>query len=55
MNINPIVNGILQDFMIRGNSTSHRMRPSYPGINQQTQDDVVGKGSADHEEPHGNS
>lgn len=51
----PIVDGILNDFVRRGQFTSHRMRDSYPGINQETQDDIIGKGSADHEEPHGNS
>ena len=55
MSISPIVDGILRDFVLRGGFTSHRMRDSYPGINQETQDDVIGKGSANYEEPHGNS
>lgn len=52
--LSPIVNGILADYVLRGASTTHSLRPQHPGVNQSQQDAIAGLGSADHEGPHGN-
>jgi hypothetical protein len=53
--IPPIEGGTLSDYIFRTGATVHRFREHHPGVNQEAQDAIVGQGSADWEDPHGNN
>lgn len=53
-NLTPMEGVTLADHVLRAGTTVHMLRPKHPGVNQAAMDDIIGKGSADWEEPHGN-